>query len=64
MQGEKLGRHTTYNELQVFVRGHSGGGLRGSDSKVFACPVHLFPNFAAFVDALNLLKQPLLREGE
>ena len=56
MQGEKLGRHTTYNELQIFVRGR--------EDKVFACPIPVFPNFAVFVDTLNQLNQPLLRAEE
>jgi hypothetical protein len=53
MQGEKLGRHTTYNELQIFARGR--------EDRVFACPIPQFPNFAIFVETLNDLKQPLLQ---
>ena len=56
MQGEKLGRHTTYNELQIFTRGR--------EDKVFACPIPIFPNFAVFAQTLNDLKQPLLRAEE
>ena len=56
MQGEKLGRHTTFNELQIFTRGR--------DAKVFACPIPNFSNFAVFVQTLEDLKQPLLQEGE
>jgi len=54
MQGEKLGKHTTYNELQIFVRGR--------EEKVFACPIPNFPNFAVFVQTLSDLKQPLLQQ--
>lgn len=55
MEGEKLARHSTYNELRVDVKGGA--------ERIFAWPIPLFPNFAAFVDALTLLKQPLLKEG-
>src|SRR5262245_1439524 len=56
MEGEKLARHTIYNELRIDVR--------GGPERIFAWPIPLFPNFAAFVDALNQLKQPLLRAEE
>lgn len=61
MQGEKLATHTTYNELQINIKGGSDtvGGLRG-ENRVFAWPIPLFPNFAIFVDTLAALKQPLL----
>jgi hypothetical protein len=52
MEGEKLARHSTYNELRIDVR--------GGPERVFAWPIPQFPNFAAFADALHVLKQPML----
>jgi hypothetical protein len=54
MQGEKLANSTTYNELQIYVRGQS--------DRIFAWPIPLFPNFAEFVDTLSELNQPILRD--
>jgi hypothetical protein len=50
-EGDKLSRHTNYNELQILTR--------GSQDPVFAWPIPQFPNFAVFVSMLKGLKQPL-----
>jgi hypothetical protein len=55
-EGDKLSRHTTYNELLILVR--------GSEDRVFAWPIPRFPNFAVFVASLQDLKQPLLLPDE
>jgi hypothetical protein len=52
MEGERLGRHTTFNQLQIL--------LRGREDRVFAWPIPLFPNFGIFVTTLQDLNQPLL----
>jgi hypothetical protein len=52
VEGDKLSRHTTYNELQILIRGR--------EDRVFAWPIPQFPNFAIFVTTLQDLQQPLL----